>query len=521
MIRAAIYARYSSDNQREESIAGQLRECRAYAERNGFKVVKEYTDSALTATSDRRPGFQQMITDSGKNIFDVVVVWKLDRFSRNRYDSAVYRKKLKDSGVKLVSAMERIADGPEGVILEGLLEAMAEYYSANLSENIRRGMYDSALERKMLRSFVLGYRKGPDGRYEIDPATAPIVRRIFEEYTSGKPRSEIIAGLNADGLRTAKGNLFTKNSLYTVLKNDSYIGMYRYRDIEDPHGIPAILETDLFEKAQTMIKTKSFTKKRADLTGSECYELVTKIFCGECGRPMTGESARSKTGRIYKYYSCTGMKSHQCDKTRVDKDALENAIAAAINREILTDDRIEGFARAFEENQKELTENTALLALQNELQDTERRIRNMNKAIEEGIFGDSTLTRLRELEGRQAELTALIAKEQADNPPITADMLRDYFRDLREKADLGDACQSQILDIFLRRIYVWNPQKKNGPFKAVFEISLTGSAGEPVAYETMLSKSSSMAGEVEISRQVSNSTVICGTSVLLVTTMKM
>ena len=191
MTPAVIYARYSSDNQREESIAGQLRECHAYADRNGYLVVNEYTDSALSGKTDKRPGFQKMINDSASKSFQVVIVWKLDRFARNRYDAAVYRKKLRDNGVRLCSAMENISDSPEGIILEGLLESMAEYYSANLSENIKRGYYDSALERKMTCG-MLGYRRGPDGKYEIDPATAPIVQRIFEEYTSGKSRSEIL-----------------------------------------------------------------------------------------------------------------------------------------------------------------------------------------------------------------------------------------------------------------------------------------------------------------------------------------
>ena len=136
MIPAVIYARYSSSSQREESIAGQLRDCYAFADRNGYKVIEEYTDSAMTATSDRRPSFQRMVADSKKHLFEVVIVWKLDRFARDRYDAAVYRKRLKDNGVKLISAMENITDSPEGIILEGMLEAMAEYYSRNLAENV-------------------------------------------------------------------------------------------------------------------------------------------------------------------------------------------------------------------------------------------------------------------------------------------------------------------------------------------------------------------------------------------------
>ena len=150
MNSAVIYARYSSQGQREESIEGQLRECRAFAERNGFTVIQEYTDSALTGRTDHRPGFQKMIRDAEKRQFSTVIVWKLDRFARNRYDAATYRARLKKSGVSIVSAREAIPDGAEGIIIESLMEGMAEYYSANLAENVRRGLFDNALQRKTI-----------------------------------------------------------------------------------------------------------------------------------------------------------------------------------------------------------------------------------------------------------------------------------------------------------------------------------------------------------------------------------
>ena len=133
---AVIYARYSTDSQREESIEGQIRECTAYAEKNGFTVVKHYIDRAISAKTDNRPQFQQMIKDSERGIFDIIIVWKLDRFARNRYDSARYKTQLKRNGVKLVSATEVISAGPEGIILESVLEGYAEYYSADLAEKV-------------------------------------------------------------------------------------------------------------------------------------------------------------------------------------------------------------------------------------------------------------------------------------------------------------------------------------------------------------------------------------------------
>lgn len=121
-MKAVIYARYSSDNQREESIDGQLRECMEYAKFNDIDVVNSYIDRALSAKTDNRPNFQRMIKDSYKGLFDVALVWKLDRFARNRYDSAHYKTILKRNGVRVLSAKETISEGAEGILLESMLE---------------------------------------------------------------------------------------------------------------------------------------------------------------------------------------------------------------------------------------------------------------------------------------------------------------------------------------------------------------------------------------------------------------
>ena len=167
LIPAVIYARYSSSGQREESIEGQLRECRAWAARNGFRIIGEYTDKALTGRTDKRPDFQRMLKDAERGVFKAVICWKIDRFARNRYDSATYKYKLKKNGVRVYYAKEAIPEGPEGIILESVMEGYAEYYSENLSQNIKRGNYDSALERKTLGYKLLGLRKAPESLQKI------------------------------------------------------------------------------------------------------------------------------------------------------------------------------------------------------------------------------------------------------------------------------------------------------------------------------------------------------------------
>ena len=144
MKTGVIYARYSSERQNEQSIAGQVDVCKKWAENNDIKIINIYHDEAITGKTDKRPAFQKMIRDAKNGKFEYVIVYKVDRFSRNRYDSAIYKAKLKQSGVKLMSAMENIAEGPEGIILESVLEGMAEYYSANLAQNVSRGMRQRA-----------------------------------------------------------------------------------------------------------------------------------------------------------------------------------------------------------------------------------------------------------------------------------------------------------------------------------------------------------------------------------------
>ena len=214
---AVIYARYSSDNQREESIEGQIRECTAYAEKNGITIVKHYIDRAISAKTDNRPEFQQIIKDSDKKLFDIVLVWKLDRFARNRYDSARYKTQLKNNGVKLMSATEIISEGPEGIILESVLEGYAEYYSADLAEKVVRGQTENILKGRCnggRRTF--GYTLDSERKFHIDPLTSPFVLESFRKYNEGSTMKEIRDWLNENGIKNPVGGAFTYNSVEPV-----------------------------------------------------------------------------------------------------------------------------------------------------------------------------------------------------------------------------------------------------------------------------------------------------------------
>lgn len=246
-----IYARYSSDNQREESIEGQLRECQAFAKKNDITLLEPYIDRALSAKTDHRPNFLKMIKDSAAKKFDVVIVWKLDRFSRNRVDSAHYKYILRKNGVKVISATESISEGSEGILLESVLEGIAEYYSAELSEKVVRGLTENALKCKYNGGTLpIGYTVDENQFFQIDPVAAPAVLDAFKKYAKGTTMQEITDELNIKGIRTSKGTKITLNTVTRMLHNRRYIGEYQYRDVVIPNGIPAIVPVKLFEQVQ-------------------------------------------------------------------------------------------------------------------------------------------------------------------------------------------------------------------------------------------------------------------------------
>ena len=316
MATAAIYARYSSAGQREESIEDQVRVCRAAIEAAGDAVGHVYEDRATTGTTtDRRAGFMRMVADAQKGLFSAVYVYKLDRFARNRYDAAVYRRRLKQAGVRLVSATERTGDGPDGILLESMLEGLAEYYSANLSENVRRGLAGNAMKCRHNGIRVFGYDHGPDGRYVVNEAEAAAVRRVFAMYQQGEPFSAIIGALPA--VRSKGGGPLTVQMVGKMLRNDKYAGVYRYGDTVVEGGMPQIIPRDEFDAVQRRLALR--TRRRRSTVD---YLLSGKLFDSE-GHRYQSSSGHGKSGRKYTYYRCPAT-GHQ-----VRRDALEAEVADA------------------------------------------------------------------------------------------------------------------------------------------------------------------------------------------------
>lgn len=418
-MKAVIYARYSSDNQREESIEGQLRECTAYCAKNDITILRTYIDRALSAKTDNRPDFQRMVKDSAKGLFDSVIVWKLDRFARNRYDSAHYKAQLRKYGVKVLSATENISEGPEGIILESMLEGMAEYYSAELSEKVIRGHTENALKCKYNGGTpTFGYTIDNDMHYQIDPRTAPVVLEIFTRYDNGATMKEIRDYLNDTGVTTVRGRAIDLNFVAAILHNRKFLGEYKYREIVVPNGIPTIIPQDLFDRVQQ--KLAKNRKAPARHKAEDDYLLTTKLFCGTCGAMMVGESGTSSTEKKYHYYRCVNTKKHRTCNAKhksIRKAPIENAVVRAVMARVMDDNFVEYIADTVMDIQSR--ESSVLPALRKQLEETERGITNMLNAIQMGIINVSTKQRLDELEDRKKDIETQIIQEEMKHPMLS------------------------------------------------------------------------------------------------------
>ena len=451
---AVIYARYSSDNQREESIEGQIRECTAYAEKNGITVIKHYIDRALSAKTDNRPEFQQMIKDSEKRLFDIVLVWKLDRFARNRYDSAHYEYQLERNHVKLVSATEPISEGPAGIMVKSMLTGMAEYYSAELSEKVVRGMTENVLKGKYNGGTIpIGYTVDEEKFFQIDPLKAPFVVEAFQRYNDGATMKELMNWLNDSGVTTNRNQKFTYNSIQTLLTNRRYIGENRFKDIVMPDSIPVIIEKELFDSVQDKIAKNRRAPARHK--AEDNYLLTTKLFCGMCGAMMFGECGTGRNKVVHHYYKCaTAKRFKTCKKKTVRKEWLEDLVVAETMKLIQDDAVIDAIVAEVMELQDQ--ENTTLPLLEKQMREVENGIENMLKAIQAGVLTNSTKSRLEKLEAQQKELEIRIAEEKIARPRLSENQVRFWLTRFRKLAPNVKSHRETLINTFVNAVYLYD-----------------------------------------------------------------
>lgn len=454
---AVVYARYSSAGQKEQSIDGQLAAAYKYAEAKGYQIVHEYIDRAMTGRNDDRDDFQRMLSDTGKHQFSVIIVWKVDRFGRNREEITFNKYRCKKNGVRVEYVAENMPEGPESVILEAVLEGMAEYYSLQLSQNVKRGLLENAKHHKAVSGTPpLGYKLTEDKHFEVDPDTAPLVRVIYEKYAAGETLFEIIRYLNNAGYKTPRGKPFARTSLDKLLKNEKYIGIYKFKDIiYDEDAVPALIDKDLFYKVQDMLeKNKRAPVKNWNYSD---YLLTGKLFCGHCGDPMVGKAGHGKSGRKYDYYICK-----KNDKKPVRKEWIEETVLQEVHR-ILDDDEIFQMIvdNTWEYYLKQDTKEHEREAMLKQIADIEKGIANLSKAVEQGMPFDVVSGRLDELSGQKIALQKAIAELEIQKGfKLTKDHIQFFLEQFRSMDASDRNCEKRLISVFVNAIYVYDDKLK-------------------------------------------------------------
>ena len=452
MKNAVIYARYSSYNQTEMSIEGQIAECNRYAKQHDLLVIQEYIDRAQSATTDKRPNFQRMIEDSRYGTFDIILVYQFDRFARNVNDAGYYRKILADNGVSVISAMERIPTDSSGIITLGMIDSVNQWYSAQLSEKVTRGMRQRAEQFKYNGgNLTYGYAIDKNGYYILNEKTAPIVKEIFERTAAGELGTEIARDLNKRGIKTARGGSFGKNSFQSILRNERYKGTYIYADMKFPNAIPRIVSDELFDEVQAILGHK---EKRGHRPAIEDYLLSGKLFCGHCKDQMIGTSGTSHTGKIYRYYTCNNSPK-KCDKKNVKKEFLEPLVLETC-RQMLTDDIIDSVVLAIIEQNERDQETPVIVKLQDEIKDMEKRIERLLDQIEEGSGSTSLGERLAQRELELENLRKQLKREEGKQRKIDPVLARHFLEGIRSSRVESTDYDKLLVNAFIDRIYLYD-----------------------------------------------------------------
>lgn len=486
-MRGVIYARYSpGPDQTERSIEGQVADCQAYADRNDIDIISVYADRHVSGRSLKgRLEFQRMIKDAEKGLFDCVVTWKVDRFGRDRYDIANNKMKLKRTGVKLLYSKESIPEGPEGIILESVLEGLAEYYSADLAQKISRGYRENAKKGVWTFPLPLGYTRDEHKHVVPDPVVAPLIRRCFELYAAGTKEKELVEWLRSQGVTGQRGKPIGNGVVYRILRSRRYLGEFEIQGVKY-EGIEPLVPVELFEQVQTMFPT---SRNNAAGRAKVSYLLSCKCFCGYCGTMMSGESGTGKSGKLYSYYKCGKKKrGGSCELKPVKREILETAVLQHTMTDMLTDEIIDRLVAKILEIQEQDDDQSVAAALRSRLEGTRKKIENVLDAIENG-GGSALVSRLSALEEQRDELEAELARVEIKTPRLTADAIRAWLCSFR-KGDISDEgfCR-RLIDTFVDRVEV-----REGEALIIYNATKEGAA----------SRCSSTAQLVDYSRLYSN-----------------
>lgn len=472
-VRSAVaYARYSSNNQREESIDAQLRAINDYCEKEGIELLEEYFDEAQTGKNDGRDDFQRMVNAvlKGHITVDAVLVHKFNRFARNKYDSALYKKRLREIGVRVISVTQKIDDTPEGEMLEGFIEVIDEYYSANLALEVKKGLKENALKGKYTGGKIpYGLRVDEEGYYCPDLKTAHIVRRIFEQYAAGTPKTTIVKTLNEQGYRNQYGRFFNTRTLYDMLKNEKYVGIYIYQHTQEETIVlddvikDPIIDPELWEKVTVLRQSKNKPKFREQ---KRYYYLTGKTVCGCCGSTYCGAGSKkkSKTDEAA-YYQCSGKTKARngCKNGGLNKEYYERKILEKVTEAVFTPERVRSIAeqvcKQLEAERK--TPQIPTAQLKRQLADVKaKQAELVDLKLDGKISRDILDIKASALAAEQKTLEKNIKKnsELENSQSISVEKIEKYINafkvHLNDKKDDTHLYIKAVLDTFVKKIIV-------------------------------------------------------------------
>lgn len=462
------YYRYSSSSQNEASIEQQREMVHRWASSQGLIVVSEYEDAAKTGTNADRPGYQLMLRNLKKIKPAYVAVWKNDRLARDRAELLLVKQAIRSVGARL-HYIEGISptDSPDSVLMEGVADAFAEYYSLQLSANIRRGQRYNA-ERALSNGHkIFGFTVDSEKRYIPDPETAPIVTQVFNDYAHGVSMQKIADRLNAQGVRTTRGYRFTPKTLNKLLKNRAYVGEYTYGEHLIEGGMPQLVDDEVFEEVQRRfaINKRRGAKTKAELAaqGDDApdYWLTGRAYCLTCGGPMEGVSGTSKTGKTYRYYYCLNQRKKKCSAKTVRKDAIELRIEEIVASFLAEPEMLASLAVDLADHYKKThgRGDEILKALEARRTDVEVKLANFVKAISQGIFNTSTAEAMNALEAQKQELDAAIQAEHVkatlyeDEASIGA-----FYKRFAEATIDTPETRDQLFEYFVDKIFIGREQ---------------------------------------------------------------
>lgn len=454
-----LYGRYSSHNQKDISIEQQFEKCYELAAEYGIRIIDTYADRAVSGRTDKRVDFQRMMADAAKGKFRYVLAWKSNRIGRNMLEALVNEARFQELGVRVLYVEEDFDDTAAGRFAARSMMNVNQFYSENMAEDIKRGLYDNAANCMVTNGHLpYGYKADETLHYAIDEPRAAVIREIFTRVSCGEAFVDIMSSLNARGITTSYGRPWGRSSFQKILSNERYRGIYIYGDVRIEGGIPRIVSDELYFKVQEAITTKKNPQGRHRVNGD--YLLTGKLFCGHCKSPMTGISGTGRAGKLHFYYVCQKRRTEKtCHKKNVRRDVIELKIAKAIRDYALKDDIIEWIADSCVEDHDRRVSESHLSVFEDQLAEVNRSIKNVMSAIEKGIITETTKGRLMELEAERTAIEGKICAAKAAIVPTNRERLVEWLRSLREGDVHDKKYQAGLFDTFLVAAYLYDDNR--------------------------------------------------------------